>query len=353
MRYVTWCAFVVTALSVPACESSPKGADALAKALCDYSYRCAAQVGFTFSSMDACRGYYVSYLHSSLFTGTVNEEAVPACAASLDSAPCIPTSSVASSPACRNAIAVETAQLGEACDHASCEVGTYCDYASLVYSDTCSVCVTSRKLGEPCTFDFECETDRCDRASDACVALAAVGEGCSSDYDCASGHCDYGTGTCDAGRRPNGDSCDYDEDCQSDWCVSGSCTPRLGRGATCAYDDECASDLLCVGRVCVDFDVWKEAAVGEDCVLFCVDGAWCPSDTEADPKCRPYAAVGDACNLYDESVRCGPDAWCDDSDHCAAASAAGQACTTDASCLSNRCGTDGLCAADSCVMPAP
>ena len=352
MRYITWCA-CVGALSLTACDDSPKGADALAKALCDYSSRCAAQVGFPFSSMDGCRRYYAGYLGSPVFTRSIDDAAVPACAASLDSAPCIPTVNVASSPACHDAVAVETARVGEACNDRSCDAGTYCAYSSGLGSDTCPVCVASRAVDESCTYDFECQSRRCDRESGVCVPPAAFGEGCSSDYDCASGHCDYGTGTCDAGMRPDGESCTYDSDCQSGLCYGSTCTQRFARGATCAYDFECASDLLCVGRVCVEFDFWKEAAVGEDCVFFCVDGAWCPSHTEADAKCRPYAALGAACNPEDESVRCSPDAWCDGSGHCAAASAAGQPCTTDAACLSNLCGTDGLCATDACVMPAP
>lgn len=267
----------------------------------------------------------------------------------------------------------------------------------LGFVDACQFCYTpdSKELGESCTVDAECETDRCGSVcgtpgvckcnadsdcdndeycdtgffgSKTCKPQKADCEGCSKDKVCIH-ECSGIFGQCyEPNSRDEGDDCCVDDQCSTGKCTSGECRctkdsdcpgtfghcykPVLGsnfcgvkknNGAGCDTDSECKSDE-CGG--CVD-DIfganlgWCYEPNSKDYGDTCYADNECKSD-----KCSGICGQG-TCKCNDDGDCDDPaDEYCSTGGNCYEEKGDHEFCgTNDASCKSGRCSCEpgGVC----------
>jgi len=205
-------------------------------------------------------------------------------------------------------------------------------------------CVNKGKIGELCSEDDDCETNRCEtfltgnqcqevgQEGDTCSnnndcgfgldcrglappwrcqkAISDNGISCNSDNDCESGRCEMdglGWKCVDIGKL--GDSCSVDNDCQSGRCESNpilfQCVSKGKLGDSCSVDNDCEEGLDCRG-----FTDWK-CEIAKSPI-----GTSCSSDTDCESgrcemdglgwKCVDIGKLGDSCSVDNdcESGRC-------------------------------------------------
>jgi|SRR5690554_1502131 len=109
-----------------------------------------------------------------------------------------------------------------------------------------------------------------------------------------------------------GGACGTSEDCRQGFCeglefgndeLLGTCT-RLGEtGDSCHESVECAQGYHCYGRWDVELSetvatCQKTAELGDECMTYCGEGAYCEYDPQQDKRfCVPLKAEGETCAL--------------------------------------------------------
>ncbi|MBW2737068.1 MAG: SUMF1/EgtB/PvdO family nonheme iron enzyme, partial [Deltaproteobacteria bacterium] len=81
-----------------------------------------------------------------------------------------------------------------------------------------------RRLGDVCSRDEECASNRCDELVCKAKPPAGFGEFCVHPLECASEVCI--AGACAVGIRGDGQACTHDLQCRSEACVGGFCVVR-------------------------------------------------------------------------------------------------------------------------------
>ncbi len=112
----------------------------------------------------------------------------------------------------------------------------------------------------PCGLDGKCDGNGACRyttagtscAADSCSISTLTTKACDSTHACSvskNGACP-GLLTCGSATACK-TSCTAESDCTSgNYCASGTCTPKLGNGATCTISNQCPSGNTCVEGVC-------------------------------------------------------------------------------------------------------
>jgi hypothetical protein len=120
-------------------------------------------------------------------------------------------------------------------ENADCDAGALCK-TSLA---TWNICVSGKLVGDSCTEDSNCISDRCE--AHLCR--------CSVNQDCQAGQlCNSSTNLCESGKDV-GEICTSDDECVSDDCESEP--GWYGVGATekrceCSSDNDCGKNKKCV-----------------------------------------------------------------------------------------------------------
>jgi hypothetical protein len=200
-------------------------------------------------------------------------------------------------------------------DDPDCEDGRFCDTGTATVGR--NQCKPLKPVGQVCTRDGECQTDRC-----AGLRCAAADE-CLADADCADGsYCR--TGVAGMGRN--------------------ECRPRLAQHAACTGDHQCAS-----GRC----SPWRPQDGQASGICYTpaslVGGEACRIDLE----CRAGKCNSDKRCVCQSDADCQSDSWCDRGFDLAANSCRrklgeGEECGTVGEvgvghrCRSGRCGVAGI-----------
>ncbi len=333
------------------------------EAYCEFSDRCAGELGRAFSSADGCIDLYSCFPFEELFQSlgfVIDEVALAACVEELRTAGCrLP----ALPGPCSEVLGPVpgAAGEGEACggflQPPTCGEGLYCHFES-----DCSVC--RRYAGE----DEDCSVRNCDEdlfcdATDVCRAPGADGQPCQSTDECRSGACTAcevtysgafrstscsGDGTCYEPASA-GQPCTGGEACSEFLvCSEGVCSMRGVDGDGCTGDGDCVLDAWCTGGACERFEPCSEQSPGERCSgslaffgVSCTEGAYCDDGVDP-PVCAPITPLGAPCEEWGE---CGADATCDfGGGVCLAIVPEGGSCADGEPCEDDTfCSADGLC----------
>jgi cysteine-rich repeat protein len=183
----------------------------------------------------------------------------------------------------------------EVCDDGNLNTGDGCDAACLL------------EVGEPCTGDTDCATNRCNMA-----AMPAV---CAPPVGCGNGTLEAGE-ACDDGNNMNGDGCtsaceieDGNPCTANAECSSGVCdmneAPPL-----CEPAGSCGNGVLDVPESCDDGNTSAGDSCDPQCLLElgagpCTDGAQCGSGVCNTMAAAPVCAVPIGCGngvLNDDEV---------------------------------------------------
>jgi hypothetical protein len=309
-RCAAWLALVVTS----ACSSPSIGLDELEAA--DQDARCARLVHCgLFAAADACDAYFRKPPPSSF------GPAKTAGRLEFDGG---------SAKLCEDALAAQ------GCDPTARD--------ARVVPEPCLAMFRGRVTdGDPCSFDQECASSRCELPvcdeGVCCVGRCGptrprghAGDACDRSSECIDGYCDTDH-TCHA-LGAAAASCARDEQCgyglaclQASPSLPGSCgaLPRLGE--LCPYrrcaelDTTCDASMRCVklglpGAPCMahgdcspfaECDMTRHACVelptlGEPCDVACAGEAWCDRETQpAAPICNAPQPNGTPC---DEADKC-------------------------------------------------
>lgn len=212
-----------------------------------------------------------------------------------------------------------------------------------------SILQAARRLGEPCTTDSECVSNRClaDGArhycSDSCTDDAACGHG----YHCRIDHCVAGD------RGQSGDTCVFDPTSAYDDCDTsrGYFCARLGAedwcselcGASTPDDHQCADGFDCFDAGAVQVCAPTHDLLGHACTADtdCISQLCVTSPRDGARVCARSCGVDSPCSTGFECVRTadGANAYC-----LAVGSppAQGGGCSVDASGAGGRSGLAGL-----------
>jgi len=140
----------------------------------------------------------------------------------------------------------------EVCDDGNLNTGDGCDVACLL------------EVGEPCTGDTDCATNRCN--------LAAMPPVCAPPVGCGNGALDAGEG-CDDGNNMNGDGCtaaceieDGNPCTTNEECSSGVCN-TMAAVPVCAVPIGCGNGVLNDDEVCDDGNLDRGDGCSQSCTL--------------------------------------------------------------------------------------
>jgi hypothetical protein len=210
------------------------GWGALFQAACASDQRCASTRGRSYSTLEACLAAFpgdeldVTY---NLLFAPASQADLTACAEAIAAADCAETGGGADTPACRRAFRTRTTAVNRRCQN--CDVTTQFCGESPSYDGCAASCRPRRALGEPCSGNEECASNRCwnrDGQQDICTdgsELRGRGQTCASSSDC------LGSLVCTGAGAP-------------------TCQERVGLGATCGGGSaECYADLVCANARCV------------------------------------------------------------------------------------------------------
>jgi len=229
----------------------------------------------------------------------------------------------------------------EVCDDGNLNTGDRCDAACLL------------EVGEPCTGDTDCASNRCN--------MAAMPPICEPPVGCGNGLLEAGE-ACDDGNNMNGDGCtaackieDGNPCTANAECSSGVCdmneAPPL-----CEPAGSCGNGALEAGEGCDDGNLMTGDGCSSICLLEdgepCTDNAQCESticDTVDSNTCEPANICGNGALEAGEA--------CDDGNTSAGDSCNAECllelgvgpCTDGAQCGSGVCNT--LAAAPVCAVP--
>lgn len=305
------------------------------------------------------------------------------------SAPCPGGFLCASATACATSCAAAVdCQLGFYCAAGSCvarvQVGESCSNDDMCVSNACasSVCVPCREghccpegcngacsvcasTGGGCvgatvgTVDARCGAYLCDGAescpdtctlSEDCAAgqlcqfVPAVGcaPTCTTDADCGAGNwCDVMTGYCQEASAA-GSWCDSSAHCETGTCAAGRCCPTACAGpcSTCnSAGDTC--EPVVQGSTCAAAACSGSTFTG---------ASQCDGTGTCDTPMSALCANGYTCASASSCrTSCATDAECQDTYYCSGSACTprlgvGDACSSNAMCLSNACVSD-VCAA--------
>ena len=237
--------------------------------------------------------------------------------------------------ACGDDASSGKAQNGDVCNSSTeCESG-YCSSAHLCADKPDA----TQENGSACESHRECLSGYCG-ADYKCAATpgsetkkGAIGDACSEDSDCESDRC--ASNKC-AEPEPRkgalGDACTKNADCESNHCVSNKCaaaTSEAGDGAEgtiCVSDGSCAPDLYCVNSVCASLETIGKTECSSSSASFCAgnnavtcrvwsemtyvyDVAVCPENTLC-LNLNEIASCAERCSAEEEGVvtsKCDPD----------------------------------------------
>jgi hypothetical protein len=167
-----------------------------------------------------------------------------------------------------------------------CGTGGACRRGSYCHPET-NVCTALPDVGEACTSDGTCRSDRCD-AEGSCVFAEPL--------------------ICDAGTcrdEPNeGYPCLSDGTCHGSYCANGSCAPWPAEG------ESCAPAGCNVGQYCAEGVCRALPNAGEECTPdgACREGNYCLLD-----HCEPLPAEGEPCldgETCAQGFKCASDGAC-------------------------------------------
>jgi hypothetical protein len=165
----------------------------------------------------------------------------------------------------------------------------------------------TRKPGDPCILDTQCESARCSSLGDACgvcQAARAVGEACSGPHDvcvdagasCVGGVCGFPGFTLGQSCLSKGDPCAAPLFCDEAAGAAAVCTPRGTVGEGCDAAKPCLDALQCLTGVCATPLPDGAQCPDGGCVNGCVSGA-CTSLQPA-----PGHHPNDDCSQTDDCV---------------------------------------------------
>lgn len=179
---------------------------------------------------------------------------------------------------------------------------------------------------------------------------------CETNSQCLSGQCDPASSVCNA--IGNGMPCQYDGSCLTNsFCNQGLCATRLPVGARCTADSQCAisnaRNIFCdsISSTCA----FKCNSAGN---YTCPTGYFCPYPTSVNATiapfqimgCGPQRDVGQLCEGGTAGDRQCLSNYCDRANNrCAPQIPPGGQCTNDAACTTGIC--DGTGALAKCTPP--
>ena len=227
----------------------------------------------------------------------------------------------------------------------------------------CSQVSGERPSGDPCVFDAQCKSSRCQggvvpdyhSTCGTCVELAAANGACDEQHVCPS------TQSCSQGRCvddpvPAASSCRTITCPGEQWCDQGKCVPPLAAGEPCTLDARCADGLGCQIEIIPEPDPEPAMGsceplppIGQPCLPtyqhsgLCAEGGTCNSRPTGD--CVPLVEIGQMCGY----TACVPGAYCQvlgystpPPYYCYALGAEGDPCPHEGFDLGNATCMDGL-----------
>lgn len=276
------------------------------------------------------------------------------------------------------------------CDGAKTSCPTSCaadsDCATGMYCNDANQCVTRKSNGAACSLINGCVAGGCQMcASGHCVDGVCCDTTCANACDACNlagkeGTCspvpagDPGTPACQGancdGASPScpGTACTADANCATGfYCAAGgTCQPVKDQGSSCDTTADCnvAGCRVCGTRPCVD-GYCCSGACGASCDRCDVTPGTCataPAGSTPNPTCGNYLCNGasPSCPATCTSdYDCGPEAFCDATDHCTSRKDQGQTCGVSAAiacqqpgcreCKSGLSCVDGYCCDSPCA----
>lgn len=204
-----------------------------------------------------------------------------------------------------------------------------CDQVLVDSPQECNV-AGSRKDGEACQLDAQCESTNCRITSGSC-------------------------GTC-AARSPAGGACASSDDCAENLvCSSTVCATPVDAGGACSTDEQCAGALICKGGACAQASGAGEACNPQASECDGLQALFCNPQSSTCQKVE-FANAGEPCGFVDSAlVACTGGGKCNapagaQQGTCSAPLADGASCSLE---TGPDCLAPAECVAGSCQLPNP
>jgi hypothetical protein len=207
----------------------------------------------------------------------------------------------------------------------------------------------SKSLGSSCTNNSDCQSNRCDFANGTygqkCIPNDGTGQ--VGDYCSHNNHCRPGVmcinKSCGGSQKKLGESCSSNQDCRSNRCDGAAgnphnCIPNDGQGQTgdyCTHSNHCRPGVLCRASQCGGSTVSLGSAckLNEDCSSNRCDYA----NGATGQKCIPNDGTGQVGNYCSHNNHCIPGVLCNNHQCGYGQNPIGATCTNNTACLSGRC----------------